>query len=113
EWGVGCGVEGGGDVVVVLEAVAARGGEWHRGSNRSGGEGGDEWRLVARWRRGGEVRLEMMTMKGWWRSGRSEWSGGEWWCVASVVVHRRWPKVAGAAPKFMIEGSVCLYKMKP
>nr|GEZ05286.1 putative ribonuclease H-like domain-containing protein [Tanacetum cinerariifolium] len=31
-----CGVEGGGDVVVVLEAVAARGGEWHRGSYRSG-----------------------------------------------------------------------------
>nr|GEZ07343.1 hypothetical protein [Tanacetum cinerariifolium] len=27
EWGVGCGVEGGGDVVVVLEAMAARGGE--------------------------------------------------------------------------------------
>nr|GEX79877.1 hypothetical protein [Tanacetum cinerariifolium]GFA27262.1 hypothetical protein [Tanacetum cinerariifolium] len=34
--GAGCGVEGGGDVVVVLEAVAARGGEWHRGSYRSG-----------------------------------------------------------------------------
>nr|GEU80874.1 reverse transcriptase domain-containing protein [Tanacetum cinerariifolium] len=36
EWGAGCGVEGGGDVVVVLEAVAACGGEWHRGSYRSG-----------------------------------------------------------------------------
>nr|GEZ89656.1 ribonuclease H-like domain-containing protein [Tanacetum cinerariifolium] len=37
EWGAGCGVEGGGDVVVVLEAVATRGGEWHRGSYRSAG----------------------------------------------------------------------------
>nr|GFB16867.1 protein transport protein SEC24-like CEF [Tanacetum cinerariifolium] len=51
-----------------------------------GGEDGDEWRLVARWRRGGEVRLEMMTMRGWCRS---KWSKVEWWCVASVVVRRR------------------------
>nr|GEV83175.1 hypothetical protein [Tanacetum cinerariifolium] len=46
-WGAGCGVEGGGEVVMVLEAVVAAarvgtevvggaGGEWHRGSNRSG-----------------------------------------------------------------------------
>nr|GEW90938.1 hypothetical protein [Tanacetum cinerariifolium] len=34
-----------------------------------GGEGGDEWRLVARWRRGRKVRLEMMTMRGWCRIG--------------------------------------------
>nr|GEY42358.1 hypothetical protein [Tanacetum cinerariifolium] len=47
-----CGIEGGGDVtdlwwsrwwhwgaavVVVLEVVAVRGGEWHSGSSRSGG----------------------------------------------------------------------------
>nr|GEX67332.1 hypothetical protein [Tanacetum cinerariifolium] len=34
-WDAGCGVEGGGDMVVVLEAVAARGGEWCGGSSRS------------------------------------------------------------------------------
>nr|GEW01539.1 hypothetical protein [Tanacetum cinerariifolium] len=69
------------------------------GNVGSNNEGGDEWRPVARWRRGGEVRLEMMTMRGWCRSGRSEWSRVEWSGVVVCGVGGGSPEVSGKTRK--------------
>nr|GFA84752.1 hypothetical protein [Tanacetum cinerariifolium] len=84
-------------VVVLLEAGAARGGEWNRGSNRSGDKkrfwgslekfsgGGGWWPAVGR--RGG-VSMMMWTVDLWW-------GGVQWRDVVLVWVDDGWRWVAG------------------
>nr|GEY24238.1 hypothetical protein [Tanacetum cinerariifolium] len=68
-------------VVVVLEAVAARGGEWCGGSSRS------EWGSIFEFIRilaGGGGRQRRRWLEEWW-CWRSSWVVGEWGCLAGKV----------------------------